>query len=111
MAVQFHVMFGDRQHVKRVRSTRLFSYKTEFYLLNTHNLTHTHIHTYTQDVMEELDVDNDGSISMNEFDSNGETSTGGGEDDGGPQVSNLQGSHNLIGYFHTFYRPLSVIVT
>ena len=61
--------------------------------------------------MEQLDADNSGSINMYEFDSNGETSTGSGEDDGGPQVSNLQESHNLIGYFHTLYRPLSVIVT
>ena len=52
--------------------------------------------------MEQLDADNSGSINMYEFDSNGETSTGSGEDDGGPQVSNLQGSHILIGYFHTF---------
>ena len=93
MAVQFHVMFGDREHLLRLRLS---------FMYYTHNLTHTHIHTYTQDVMEELDVDKDGSISMNEFDSNGETSTGGGGDDGGPQVSNLQGSHILIGYFHTF---------
>ena len=56
--------------------------------------------------MEQLDADGSGSINMYEFESNGETSTGGGEDDGGPQVSNLQESHNLIGYFHTFYRPL-----
>ena len=46
--------------------------------------------------MEAWDSDHSGTINKHEFDSEGKTSTGGGEDDGSPQVSNLQGRHNLM---------------
>ena len=46
--------------------------------------------------MEQLDFDKSGTINMYEFDSKGQTSTAGGEDSGGAQVSNLQGSQLLM---------------
>ena len=57
--------------------------------------------------MEHLDLDKSGTISMNEFDSSGVTSTGGGEDEGGAQVSNLQGSRSSN--FILFFKHLNTI--
>ena len=48
--------------------------------------------THNQELMDLLDSDKSGTISMSEFDSNGQTSTSSGGDDNGAQVSNLQGS-------------------